>query len=243
MESLYQLLRTKRPTRSPDFCFRVAAELLKSHHIIFTPDAHQNIIVTTDSAATTAFTAHTDTVESREGFNELLFLGNTVSVKGGGILGADDGAGMWLLLQMILAKVPGIFIFFSQEEQGRIGSQAYRMPRHVRKVVSFDRKDTTNLITHQSGQRGCSDTFADALISQLHTPAPFVKDPTGSFTDSYSFIDSIPECVNLSVGYEDAHSSREKLDLAFLGELRDAVIEVDWEALPVARATSGDTAS
>ena len=63
----------------------------------------------------------------------------------------------------------------------------------------------------------------------------FRSDPTGSFTDSYSFFDTVSECVNLSVGYYSQHSKDEHQDLNFLEALVDACITMDWEALPVAR--------
>ena len=83
------------------------------------------------------------------------------------------------------------------------------------------------------GERGCSDVFADAFIGSFGLP--FVKDPTGSYTDSYSFFDSVPECVNLSVGYYDQHTKKETQDIVFLEQMATACIDLDWEALPAVR--------
>ena len=80
--------------------------------------------------------------------------------------------------------------------------------------------------------------FADAFIDAFQLP--YIKDPTGSFTDSYSFFDSVPECINLSVGYYNQHSKQESQDITFLEDLIDACIAMDWEALPVERDPKQD---
>ena len=228
---LQDILSTKRPTNNPDYCLSYTANLLQGLGITYTVDEHKNITV--DLGGTTCFTAHTDTVDNKLGKNILHIKDNIVRVKGGGILGADCGSGMYLLIRMIQANTPALYVFFSTEEQGRIGSSRYRMPERITKCVSFDRKGTNNLITHQMGERGCSELFADAFIDNFQLP--YFDDPTGSFTDSYSFFDTVPECVNLSVGYYNQHSKDEHQDLNFLEALVDACIAMDWEALPIGR--------
>ena len=50
------------------------------------------------------------------------------------------------------------------------------------------------------------------------------KDPGGIATDSLAFVEIIPECTNLSVGYYYAHSKSETQDVTFLGELAEALL-------------------
>lgn len=229
---LYSLLTTRRPTNNASYCLTYTQGLLRQQGIEFTTDAHMN--VTVDLGGTTCFTSHQDTVDNKLGVNELVVdTAGLLSVNGGGVLGADCGSGMYVMIRMLLAGKPGLYVFFSTEEQGRIGSSAYTMPAHITKCVSFDRKGTDNLITHQMGERGCSDAFADAFITAFDLP--YKKDPTGSFTDSYSFFDSVPECINMSVGYYNQHTKNEAQDVPFLESLVDACITLDWEALPVER--------
>lgn len=230
-EILKNILITKRPTNNPAFCLSYTTALLDACDIAYTVDNNSN--VTVDLEGTTCFTAHTDTVDNKLGTNKLQYKGKRVMVKGGGILGADCGSGMYVLIRMIMANVPGLYVFFSTEEQGRIGSSLYKMPKHITKCVSFDRKGTDNLITHQMGERGCSGAFASAFIKGFSLP--YVEDPTGSFTDSYSFFEFVPECVNLSVGYYDQHTKNESQDIEFIEDLVEACIAMDWEALPVER--------
>lgn len=230
---LREILSTKRPTKDVVQNVKFATELLRKHGIKYHYDKHGNLSVKIGTAAT-CFTAHTDTVDNKTGFNELeITPEGFVQVKDGGVLGADDGSGMYILIRMIRAKKPGLYVFFSSEEQGRIGSDAYEMPDYIKRCVSFDRKGTDNLITHQMSERGCSEAFADAFIAAFGLP--YVKDPTGSFTDSYSFFDTVPECINLSVGYYNQHSKNESQDIGFLEQLVDACIAMDWEALPIER--------
>ena len=160
-----------------------------------------------------------------------------------GCLGADDGAGIWLMMEMIDANIPGAYFFHFGEEKGGIGSTG--MASHHQdfltqfdRAVAFDRRGTCSIITHQGFGRCCSDTFADALSAALGDANPKVDtwpDSTGIFTDTANYTDFIGECTNVSCGYDAEHSDSETLNVTFLSELRDAVIKVDWENLPTDR--------
>lgn len=226
------ILKTKRPTKNPQFNEDWMCSLLKFFKIDHEVDNHHNITVEVGST-TTCFTSHTDTVHNSAGESKLLIKDGYVSVDGGGVLGADDGTGIYIMLEMIRANVPGLYVFFSEEEKGRVGSIAYKMPAYIQRCVSFDRKNINHLITTQSGEKGCSDEFAEAFIKAF--PLPFVKDPTGSYTDSYSFFDIVPECINLSVGYYWQHTQDEIQDIKFAIDMAKACIQMDWDSLPTKR--------
>lgn len=133
----------------------------------------------------TMFTAHTDTVHRVDGPTT-----NSVIVDGqfwradGDALGADDGAGVALLVHMIHSDVPGYYVFFRGEEAGGIGSKwlAENMPDlcgEFDRAVAFDRAGYSDVITKQAGGRCCSDEFADALAGALTTEEDwFLPDPT-----------------------------------------------------------------
>ena len=57
----------------------------------------------------------------------------------------------------------------------------------------------------------------------------------GTFTDTAHYVGLVPECTNLSIGYENAHSGDEYQDYGFLAALLPALLGVDWHRLPVAR--------
>lgn len=203
-------------------------------------------------------------------------------------LGADCTTGIWIMLQMIEANVPGFYIIHTDEEVGRKGAESisneysrletiiqdsvnwgdlhknggikeltkkekdiwvlnYINDLPVEKVkqllplswwiefakvaISFDRKNVASIITHQSNRRCCSDEFVTEL-SQILSPTlqaqgypVLVGDDGGSFTDSFSYIDDIIECTNLSVGYYSQHTTNECQDIDFMFTLRDALIK------------------
>lgn len=184
---------------------------------------------------------HTDTVHTEGGLQSLGFdmaeFGISEKQKSN-CLGADDTAGVWLMVQMIEAKVPGLYIFHRDEEGGRKGSEwvAKYMSKylaHIKFAIALDRKATTSIITHQMSRRCCSGDFADSIAAQLDLG--YKADDTGSYTDTVSYVDLIPECTNLSVGYYNAHSSFERLDRDHIFKLRDKLIGLDQKKLIATR--------
>lgn len=196
------------------------------------------------------FTAHLDTVG---GDTEVthVFDGDIVKTDGKSVLGADDKAGVAIMLYMIAKGKPGLYYFFHGEESGCIGSRALSkslettkntnpLYKNIQMVVSLDRKDYDSIITHQGGSRCCSDEYADELALRLnsHNGLKYKKDQYGVLTDSDQFTTIYPECTNLSVGYFDQHQVRERQDLGFLERLSDAMCKIDWETLPIKRDPS-----
>ena len=196
------------------------------------------------SSATTLFSCHTDSVHHKKAVDtyKLAVKDNILSVAGGGVLGADDGTGIWIMLNMISERVPGLYIFHREEEIGGNGS-TYIADNHAlilekyHRAVAFDRKGLSDIITHQGGERCCSDAFAEAFAEQLNeTPGfKFAGDDTGSFTDTKNYTALIPECCNLSTGYYSQHSQSECQDMSFVTRLVNRLIAIDWEALPTVR--------
>lgn len=157
------------------------------------------------------------------------------------ILGADDKAGMTVLLYMIKHQVPGLYYFFVKEEVGGIGSKNIVAKqadffKDYDRMISFDRRGTQDIITHQKSGRCCSDFFATALCDALNEQGMNYKPSVdGYFTDSDNFISLIPECTNISVGYYDEHTEMECQDIIHLERLAQSCCLIDWEALPVLR--------
>jgi len=165
------------------------------------------------------------------------------------VLGADDKLGCYILCRLIEAGVDGLYVFHIGEEIGGIGSKylAVHKPEYftgVQHCIAFDRMDYGDIITHQSGGRCCSDTFANALADQLSVNFPpmqkMAPSDRGSFTDSANYTSLIAECTNVSVGYFSQHTARERFDLEWLERhLIPALLKIDWAELPVEReATS-----
>jgi hypothetical protein len=157
-------------------------------------------------------------------------------------LGADDTAGVWLMLELIKHKKEGLYIFHRAEEIGGLGSDyiSKKTPELVDGIqimFALDRKGTDSIITHQMGGRCASNAFATSVSDQLQG---YRADSTGSFTDSANYVGLIPECTNLSVGYESAHSPQESLDYFHLIGLRDSLLALDYSKLTVERTPAID---
>ncbi len=139
--------------------------------------------------------------------------------------------------EMFLAGVPGRYIFHYGEEAGCEGSSdlAKYSPETlegIKYAIALDRAGTSDIITSQLGDTCCSDEFAQSLIDALGLP---YTPEYGSYTDTASYVDIIPECTNLSVGYSGAHSNRESVDFAHVGVLLDALVKMDQSRLICSR--------
>lgn len=205
---------------------------------------------------TTMFTSHLDTADHRQNKTERYSTIDSgienITTGGETILGADDKAGVAVMLYMIEKKVPGLYYFFIGEERGGIGSKklanGFEETEHVSEIVrcvSFDRRGTGSIITKQLGRQCCSDEFANALCEQYNgLGMQMAPDPTGIFTDSAMLMGLIPECTNVSVGYMNEHTGKEVQNITHLEQLCKASCEVDWDSLPTKRdlqeAVKGD---
>jgi hypothetical protein len=193
------------------------------------------------------FTSHLDTATSALTKVNHVFDKNIIKTDGKSILGADDKAGVTIMLYMIEKKVPGLYYFFLGEEVGCIGSKkvANKLQTEkiegINKVISFDRRGTTSVITYQSGQRCASDKFSEALALELNKADEtfsYKTDDTGVLTDSIQFIKIYSECTNISVVYQSEHTFSETQDIEHLEKLALACIKVNWNDLPVERDPS-----
>ena len=209
-------------------------------------DEHGNYFITIGDRFTTMFTSHLDT--ACRYFKKIKHVQTETLIKtdGKSILGADDKAGMTVMLYMISKKVPGLYYFFIGEEVGCIGSSklstTFNWP-DITKVISFDRRGTSSIITEQMFGRCCSEEFALALADSLNSTGlglDMEPDDTGIITDSAQFVDIVPECTNISVGYYNEHTTSEVQDIEFLTRLCRACVKVDWESLPIYRIPGED---
>lgn len=195
----------------------------------------------------TIFSCHIDTVHSTTGKQRIKYdkTKQTYYKTDKQPLGADDTAGCWLMLEMIDAGVAGMYMFHRGEERGGIGSTyiAKHYPDFLRKykrAVAFDRRGSTDVITHQGWTRCASDAFANALADMFNEDGEsmYLACDTGIFTDTANYTDFIPECTNISCGYANEHTGSETLHLPTLFALRDNCIRINWEELPTERDPS-----
>lgn len=195
------------------------------------------------------FCSHVDTVHDRSApVRQEVLVDETCGLAykdDGQPLGADDAAGVWLMVNMIAQGVPGTYIFHRGEECGGIGSRG--MVEHHQEwlstfthAIAFDRKGTTSVVTDQYVGQTASLTFAQALSDLLNEGSRFGYEPdeTGIFTDTANYAHLIPECTNVSVGYYEEHTKNEYLDMWHLDELLTQLVRVfdgGHEILPTVR--------
>ena len=215
-----------------------------------------------DAKPKVMFTSHLDTADSTQKTTRLFQANGRVDEEGysfrlvktgsgdehiytdgNSILGADDKAGITVMLYMMAHNVPGIYYFFFGEEVGGLGSRAlsYIYDRcdyltDVKACVSFDRRRTTSVITHQMSRRCCSNEFGQFLCDEYGKGGLDLSlDTTGVFTDSASFLEDIAECTNISVGYYNEHRNTEMQNISYLERLAKASVKVNWDKIPVKR--------
>lgn len=206
-------------------------------------DAYGNMILRLGSAPV-LWSSHTDTVHRKPG-SQLIQMSDdcVITAPRSDCLGADCTAGVWLMVEMIRAGVPGLYIFHREEEVGGCGSSyiASKTPELVDGIkfaIAFDRRGTTSVITHQGRGRCCSDAFASSLIAGLDLGME--HDDGGTFTDTANYVDLVAECTNVSVGFQNEHRSTESLDLGHLLRLRDALLRLDLDRLVDVRKPGED---
>lgn len=204
--------------------------------------------------STTLFSCHIDTVDRARASASMdkqaicydphlghIFVDPAPNALKGDCLGADDGVGIWMMLNMISAAVPGTYVFHRGEECGSIGANIL-LREHAEFLethelaIAFDRPDDNEIITHQGNQRCASDKCANALKAALKTQGlEYELSTRGVFTDTKVYRGIIDECFNLGVGYYNQHSNQEHLNYAHACKLLSAVTKIDWDSLPIDR--------
>lgn len=234
---LAHMLMTCRPhngTAVESFCARYIDSLPG-----VTKDSIGNRIVRIGTAPV-LWSSHTDTVHKADGKQKVAYGGGFLVLSDSetaNCLGADCTTGVWLMRNMILRNVPGLYIFHHGEEVGGLGSEyiARQTPDLLDGIdyaIAFDRKGTNSVISHQWG-RCASDTFVTSLCAALGPN--YVPDDGGTFTDTANYVDLIPECTNISVGYYNQHTAYESQDVAFALHLLDVLCNLDVSSLPISR--------
>jgi hypothetical protein len=174
------------------------------------------------------FISHLDTVCGKLDENTpIVEVEGMLKRKGGGILGADDRAGV----NLILNHIEDInFIFTLDEEIGCVGVKELSrdmvffgelVDYEISCGIEFDRKGRSDIIGSDHGY--CNKDLSEAVQKVLE-PLSY-KENTGVYTDVDYLMEYIP-CVNLSCGYFNPHSFNEFLDIEFFKELDKYVIKL-----------------
>lgn len=216
-----------------------------------------SIVVVVDPKSTTLFSCHIDTchstAESNTNTRQVLVYDPIFShiflqdKTGSSCLGGDDGVGVYIMLRMLQAKVPGTYIFHTGEERGGIGSRAILKNSPDRlaefdRCIAFDRAvhdgEQPEVIVTQGGMTCASVPFGMALVAELNKgqfSEPWVVSHRGSFTDSKVYAGIIPECVNVGCFYVNQHTPNEVVNASGVEALLDICLKIKWESLKPVR--------
>lgn len=236
VNTLIQMLRFKRPMGSrTEHNFRKWF-LMDLPNAWEDPYGNIHVLVARkdESWPTTIWSSHTDTVHKEEGYQKVLLDKGYIMLdprEDSNCLGADCTVGVWIMRELALAGVPGHYVFHWGEERGCIGSRKVvkEKPQYFRRsncIIAFDRRGKDEIITFQRGTRTCSDAFAESLSAML--PKGYGKSDKGIYTDSAEYVDIIPECTNLGVGYSGEHGHMEMVDLAVPMRMVTALL-ANWD--------------
>lgn len=208
------------------------------------PDIHGNYSIKVGDSPEVVFTSHHDTVHKYDGLqdtalywhNDEMYINLSKNEKDKGratCLGADCTTGIFIMLCMIEADIPGLYVVHSAEEVGGHGSTRFvddneKYLKDYSYVISFDRYGQSEIITHQGFQTASKD-FALSLNGILG--GGFVPSSGGLFTDSANYVDVVKDCTNIAVGYSFHHTKNEKQNVTFMFKLIEKLLKADWSKL------------
>ena len=132
------------------------------------------------------------------------------------VLGGDDKCGIFAALKVaeMLPNMPMKVLFTVEEEIGCLGAK-YFVKNHanwledVKYSITIDRKGSNNLLWSQKGTRSCSNEFAGKIIEQGIMAGIPVRIEDGGSADVVYLRDYVPEAINISAGYYNAHRKDE----------------------------------
>ena len=233
---LVEMLSYKRPAFSEKEKEFVNKYIMPCHSSAYM-DGYGNVIVDTCINPNTMFSCHTDTVDLVDGHREVIHdYDLDILFAKDDILGADDGTGVFIMLEMIKHNIPGRYIFHREEENYCAGSSwlmgnTPNVLKGLDKAIAFDRMGTGDVITHMLSRKCVTNKFANALCETLNCDNYSFEPVKGVFTDTVMYSEVIPNCTNISVGYFNQHTKDEFQDLLFLNSLIDKIKKIDWQLL------------
>jgi putative aminopeptidase FrvX len=181
--------------------------------------------------------AHLD-VKSEFSPSDQLIEKDNIIKRQKGILGADDRAGVAIILNLLkevgdFRDIPSLkFIFTVGEEERLYGAEAID-PDFYEDVscgISLDRQNCHDIVYKSSSKEYSNLEFAERVArvsSQIFSDENVFVPCQGGVSDLrvWSEKDARP-CVNLSVGYFDEHKENERLNLICWDRTHQLVAEL-----------------
>ncbi|WP_245618150.1 M20/M25/M40 family metallo-hydrolase [Domibacillus tundrae] len=225
-QSLEELLNVSGESGNEEAVRAVVLETLRPYVDYVTVDRSGNVLAQrtykTGNGPTILLNAHLDTVEEIYPNRTIQKEGN-IWASSKGILGADDRAGVAVLLEMAKCleyssfngKVK--FIFTVEEEIGLLGAKQIEdfFLWDVDAAITVDRRGTSDIVTsYGAAVKFCDDLyglFFEEVAAQEGLGA--WKCTAGGSSDTRIWAGHGIQSVNLSAGYNYEHTSEEFLDV------------------------------
>ncbi|MED4785231.1 M20/M25/M40 family metallo-hydrolase [Brevibacillus choshinensis] len=177
--------------------------------------------------------AHMDTVNWMVPGRQVLRDGD-VFTSSAGILGADDRAGMAIVMAVVRNVGATNFhgrlklAFTREEEIGRYGSKAMDRAwlNDVDLAVVVDRRGNRDIVTSRGNIQPFCDPSVGAFFEHAGTAAgmPDWRAVQGGISDACTFASYGINSVNLSAGYLYEHTEKERVDLNWVKETTKLIL-------------------
>lgn len=242
MNQLLEVILRYNRANPKSFIEEVLMPFLDELGLDYDVDAHYNVYIVNGESPKDLYIAHADTCDSEDTpmFKELEVVSSIVALPSNTehkCLGADDGAGVYILMKLLEAGIEGHYLFTTGEERGLIGMSYWVSQSHnidtlvgVENCYEFDRQGTEELIVFQSGKLMADLHWAFKLSEELGAYGlDMYPSSKGVYTDNFLLEGIVPNVVNIAVGYSQQHSKYESLDTRHVENLLRAWISMKPE--------------
>jgi len=222
--SIHATSGNEKPVR--DYLNPILNDMMDSVEI----DSYGNLLATkkigNGEGATVLLSAHMDTVYGVKEDRQLL-ENNGIITSDKGALGADDRAGIAIIMEVLrnienLSFEGVVKVAFSREEEiGCVGARNIDPDWYsdVDLAIVVDRKGNRDIVTG-CGSAFCSDAVGNFFEEVSKMQGMNFKAVEGGISDAMQFSGNGINSVNLSTGYRNEHTDKEYV---VLDDMKDTV--------------------
>lgn len=215
-----QLLEALLKCKDQDILLDVIETFLSTHYDT------ESVIVTKDYAYASGtipvmLVAHLDTVFPEPPKKLFKIQGQNV-ICGSNGLGADDRAGVFMILEIIKRGLRPSVLFTTDEESGALGADAFIVDFHepieeLKYIIQLDRRGENDCVFYDCQNK----KFLNYITKFGWVPARGIFSDISVICPAWGVAG-----VNLSVGYKNEHTPYETLNLDVLEKNLERVIEM-----------------
>lgn len=236
-KNLYNLLNIKTQHKTAKYI----RKFLRRNKIPFYTDKIGNIF-NFDNSNVALISSHMDTVveyvpekHRKSVLQESTLKDGTTILKGVDVIGADDKCGIYLTLRLLKEREHPInFVFSRDEEVGCIGiKEILSNPKNINQIrenclycLVLDRHGSKDICCSYNDYG--TKEFEDALV-ETSVANGFEYRPSNALYSDADFLSNHISTANLSVGYYNEHTAKEKIVLEELETAYEYVRAILYE--------------